>query len=377
MKRLMILICVVVLFSCNYEKTKGKFTVSGNVTNAADQKIYLEQVYFSNQPPSVLDTADVKNGKFSVNALGSEEGMYRLRLNDGAAFIFINDKEEIPATINGADLGLKAADFNTPANKSLYKFINIMDSIQRKLKIVSDNYKTQQDLKAADSILQISKADLESNTDQYKKFILGYIDTTASPIVALFALGYTQFMDPAVVDNSVATLEKKFPKNQMLTSLIKQYQQERSGTKEQPQQQAISIGSMAPDITMDDTEGKPFSLSSLRGKYVLVDFWASWCGPCREENPNVVTAYKKYKDKNFTVLGVSLDKDKANWLQAIKDDGLEWKHISDLKQWKSAAVSLYNIDGIPFNVLLDPQGKIIAAGLRGGELENKLAEVLK
>ncbi len=109
----------------------------------------------------------------------------------------------------------------------------------------------------------------------------------------------------------------------------------------------------------------------------MVDFWASWCGPCRGENPNVVAAYNKYKDKNFTILGVSLDDDKSAWQQAVKKDGLTWNHMSDLKQWESAAVSTYQFNGIPFNVLIDPAGKIIATSLRGSDLDQKLAEVLK
>ncbi len=139
------------------------------------------------------------------------------------------------------------------------------------------------------------------------------------------------------------------------------------------------IGKTALDFTQPDTAGKPVSLKDFRGKYVLLDFWASWCGPCREENPNVVAAFNKYKDKNFTILSVSLDQPtgKEKWLNAIHKDGLTWTHVSDLKFWSNAVAKEYDIEGIPANFLLDPNGIIIAKNLRGDDLNNKLAEVLK
>jgi thiol-disulfide isomerase/thioredoxin len=133
-----------------------------------------------------------------------------------------------------------------------------------------------------------------------------------------------------------------------------------------------------PKISLKTPDNKTLNLSSLKGKYVLVDFWASWCGPCRRENPNVVKLYKKYRKKNFTVYSVSLDEDGTKWKQAIKMDNLIWpNHVSDLKGWQSSVVPMFNIQGIPYTVLVNPEGKIIGINLRGQELENKLEEIFK
>ena len=139
----------------------------------------------------------------------------------------------------------------------------------------------------------------------------------------------------------------------------------------------VQVGSVAPDFTLPDVDGNPVSLSSFRGKYVLVDFWAAWCPDCRKENPNIVAAWNKYQDKNFAVLGVSLDRKRDQWLAAIEKDNLTWTQVSDLKYWDSEAAVLYCIRWIPMSFLIDPEGKIVAIGLEGEEVHNKLEELLK
>lgn len=377
MKRIIYLSLLLGIVTSCQQKKHGSFVVTGVIENAPGKKLLLMETPYSNAQPVILDSAILKDkGAFTLKGRANEEGIYRLMIDNGPDVIVINDNNNINVHLDVKDYRNYKVE-GSPASESLHTLF--------------ENYRTKDSaiivaFKQIDSIKAVpgndsTVATLQTKNDQQifalNNMLKDFINTSSSPAASLYALGIASQTIPTeqlkpMVDVSV----KKFPAHSGLAKIKSLLTVKAPATENSGSSYAL-LNKQAPDLTMNDVKDKPVSISSFKGKYLLIDFWASWCVPCRQENPAVVAAYNQFKNKNFTILGVSLDQDKAAWQKAIAKDNLTWSHMSDLKQWESAAVQAYGFDGIPFNVLVDPSGKIIASSLRGEALMSKLAEVLK
>ncbi len=385
------LLLSVVLIACNNSSDSNEeaqiladnFTVSGKINGAENLKIYVEG--FSEK--GVIKIADATidaNGQFNIKGNIPGLGIYNLRLGE-------SQNKVIPLTLLPNDNVKINSTFDFFISKPNASGTAWTDVMNQYVALLSAFTSKQQELMATQN--QMSEEDLSSKYLELRKPLDDFsiaqmkkdpgnpfniiLQTSAVPITGFEDWDSGNIEVLKTVTEAFVSKYKNSPMAENMAyqtaEIARAYQEYLSSKQSAKEKENLE----APEITMNTPDGKTIKLSSLRGKVVLVDFWASWCGPCRKENPNVVRLYNKFKGKGFTVFSVSLDEDINAWKQAILMDGLIWpNHVSDLMGWKTPMTQLYGFNSIPYTVLIDKNGKILGVGLRGAELEQKLNEVL-
>lgn len=342
-------------------------TVSGMIFNSNTDSVFISQ-FFGTHYEDLQGTKFKKDGSFKIETSIPNPDYYVLRFGKNHVNIILRDKSDIKVYGDGANFS---------------EFVNIVGSAESEnmneyLKLANDwNLKSNQAIQAIqtnptikDSMNAVMANEFKRFQSQQKSFIQRHSNSAALfPVLS----SIDPNSDFAGYESVVKQLNTAFPKSPTIQGIQKNYE---TLKLKRVANDPLAPGKLAPDFEENMVDGTTMRLSDLKGKVVLLDFWASWCGPCRRENPAVVNLYNKYKDDGFTVMSVSLDKSKEKWVAAIEKDNLSWPyHVSDLAQWSSKVAKLYGVRGIPFTVLIDQEGKIVKTKLRGAALGQELARI--